>query len=217
MRKTPMSRGADAPAGPSLREEQRRLARRKMKDAAREVFMKGNYVDASVDLIAKTAGISRATFYLHYNSKFAVLNELIDEDIERQKHIYLLLTQTPQPTEEDVERWLERVARAQSREQHVVSFWQTAVGLHPELTSRFVAMRDGCIDVLAGTFPAFRWRELSAPADEQRRIRAHLLILEISMLLFHLATATWPMNRRESLRIVAQDILSFIRGEPARG
>lgn len=210
-----MPRPAAAPGRPSLREEQRQLVRRKVRDAAREVFMKGNYVDASIDLIAKTAGISRATFYLHYNGKLAVLHELIDDDVERLKQMYQRLAEIPKPREEDVMRWLERMAQAQARERHVVIFWQLAVGLHPELAHRFFAMRDECIDTLAETFEAFRWRELAAPEGEQRRIRAHLLIIELSMLLYHLATGAWLPNRHESLRVVAQDLLSFIRGQSA--
>lgn len=58
-------------------EEIRKSSRQKILDAALEVFAKQGYHSATVDAIAKTAGISKGLMYNYFKSKEEVLNELM--------------------------------------------------------------------------------------------------------------------------------------------
>ena len=62
----------------TLRDEQRRLTRRRLAEAALELFEEVGYAPATADGIAKRAGANRATFYLHYAGKADVVLELMD-------------------------------------------------------------------------------------------------------------------------------------------
>ena len=57
----------------SLRQEHRDATRRRIVAAARKVFVKKGYAKATIDEIIVAAGVSRATLYLHFDSKFALL------------------------------------------------------------------------------------------------------------------------------------------------
>ena len=57
----------------SLREEHRDATRRRIVTAARKVFVKNGYTKATIEEITVAAGVSRATLYLHFDSKFALL------------------------------------------------------------------------------------------------------------------------------------------------
>lgn len=61
---------------PSLRDRQRELTRQSICDAALAAFEHKGYPSVTVDDIVKLAGVSRATFYLHFDSKAAVLRAL---------------------------------------------------------------------------------------------------------------------------------------------
>jgi AcrR family transcriptional regulator len=63
----------------SLREEHKLFTRRRLIDAALEVFEERGYVRATIDDIAEAAGTSRATFYLHFASKLALVHALAEE------------------------------------------------------------------------------------------------------------------------------------------
>jgi AcrR family transcriptional regulator len=63
-------------AKPSLRDRQRELTRQSIFDAALEAFGEKGYFLVTVDDIVGRAGVSRATFYLHFDSKAAVLRAL---------------------------------------------------------------------------------------------------------------------------------------------
>jgi AcrR family transcriptional regulator len=63
---------------PSLRERQRELTRQSIIDATVEAFADKGFAAVTVDDIAARAGIGRATFYLHFNSKADVLRAIRD-------------------------------------------------------------------------------------------------------------------------------------------
>lgn len=64
---------------PNLREDQKALTRRRLLDAARDVFYAQGYRVATVDQIVAVIGASRQTFYHHFAGKEAILPILIDE------------------------------------------------------------------------------------------------------------------------------------------
>ena len=62
-----------------LREQQRAFTRKRLIEAARQVFAERGYPDATVDEIASEAGASRATFYLHFKSKTELTAALVED------------------------------------------------------------------------------------------------------------------------------------------
>ncbi|WP_099021980.1 TetR/AcrR family transcriptional regulator [Mycolicibacterium palauense] len=60
----------------TMRDRHRILTREHILAASLEVFAERGYVAVTIDDIARRAGIGRATFYLHFESKAAVLREL---------------------------------------------------------------------------------------------------------------------------------------------
>lgn len=53
--------------------------RRKLLEAAESVFARSGYADASISRITDTAGIGQGTFYLYFDSKLDVFNELVED------------------------------------------------------------------------------------------------------------------------------------------
>ncbi|MEI3844029.1 MULTISPECIES: TetR/AcrR family transcriptional regulator [unclassified Microbacterium] len=60
-----------------LRQRQKAATREALVDAAIEVFAETGYPHTRIDDIAAHAGASRATFYLHFGSKAALLEEIM--------------------------------------------------------------------------------------------------------------------------------------------
>lgn len=60
----------------TMRDRHRLLTRDHILTAALEAFAERGYVAATIDDIVQRAGIGRATFYLHFDSKAAALREL---------------------------------------------------------------------------------------------------------------------------------------------
>jgi len=67
---------AGAPARGSRRKEE---SRRRLLDAARELFVRNGYHDTRPQDIAKHAGVGHGTFYLHFTDKRACFLTFVDE------------------------------------------------------------------------------------------------------------------------------------------
>lgn len=66
----------DTPTKLTMRDRHRIMTREHIQTAALEAFAERGYVAVTIDDIVRRAGIGRATFYLHFDSKAAVLREL---------------------------------------------------------------------------------------------------------------------------------------------
>jgi len=60
--------------------------RRRVLDAAEQVFSELGYVDASIVKITEAAGVAQGTFYLYFDSKKAVFDELVRDLNRRVRH-----------------------------------------------------------------------------------------------------------------------------------
>jgi AcrR family transcriptional regulator len=65
-------------------QESRLETRARLLDSAAQLFARGGYEGASVDLIAETAGYSKGAFYSNFGSKEAIFLELLDAHKRRE-------------------------------------------------------------------------------------------------------------------------------------
>ncbi|WP_188195940.1 TetR/AcrR family transcriptional regulator [Nonomuraea sp. SYSU D8015] len=64
--------------GGTRRAAQARATRRRILDAALELFLRQGYASTTLDQIAAAAGVAVQTVYFHFGNKATVLNEIID-------------------------------------------------------------------------------------------------------------------------------------------
>ena len=74
----------DPDAPPSLRTERSEQKIAQVLEAAREVFLASGFEGASVDDIARTGGISKATLYRHFPDKTALFKAVAEQEYARQ-------------------------------------------------------------------------------------------------------------------------------------
>src|ERR1700735_5925499 len=70
------------------RQESRLETRARLLESAAQLFARGGYEGASVDLIAESAGYSKGAFYSNFESKEAIFLELLD--IHKRREIEAL-------------------------------------------------------------------------------------------------------------------------------
>ncbi len=77
--------------------------KQKIYESAKELFASEHYNDISVDSIVKKAGVSKGSFYVHYASKEALVNFLIEDYVAKIDTDYINFIHTfpkETPTEE---------------------------------------------------------------------------------------------------------------------
>src|SRR5580692_142570 len=66
------------------RQESRLETRTRLLESAAQLFARGGYEGASVDLIAESAGYSKGAFYSNFENKEAIFLELLDAHKRRE-------------------------------------------------------------------------------------------------------------------------------------
>jgi AcrR family transcriptional regulator len=64
-----VTRSPPEDGAPAKREQKKALQRRKILDAAREVFFRDGFVNANLDEVAALAEVAKGTLYRHFDSK----------------------------------------------------------------------------------------------------------------------------------------------------
>jgi AcrR family transcriptional regulator len=92
----------------SLRQEHRDATRRRIVTAARKVFVKKGYTKATIEEITAAAGVSRATLYLHFDSKFALLTAAAEKmSLETREAGHRLAKVLAAGDRADLRQWIE--------------------------------------------------------------------------------------------------------------
>jgi AcrR family transcriptional regulator len=186
-----------------MREQQRAFTRRRLMEVAQQLFSARGYPDTTVDDIARAAGASRATFYLHFKSKSELMTALIDAMAPIAVQTYHVLDeqlaadgpQLPGRLREWLAQWLDRwTDGAQSSHAGM-----QAAMLEPEVETHHLRLSEALVDGLTGYFDRL-------PAGERPAARERALVLEImTQRIFALASRSkLPISRDRLLDILVE-------------
>ncbi|MGV9679671.1 TetR/AcrR family transcriptional regulator [Nocardia sp. NPDC003482] len=161
---------------PSLRDEQKRLTRARIIDAARQLFAAQGYSGVRVDDIAAAVGCSRATFYLHFTGKTEVLRAIAEQStLPSVMRFYDDLDRVlDNGSRAEFAAWMTRAIAWFFEHKELLPAWDEATAVEPEFRA---AARAG-ISALSDRMTSYlsRW-----PADrrDEARLRIELLVAQL--------------------------------------
>lgn len=162
----------------SLRDLQRQATRSRLVETARHLFVAYGYTATRAEMIAREAGVSRATFYLHFRSKAELVSEIM-RGIEPRitadyRRLDAILVGGGDPTD-GVMRWFDEHLRFWDEHQAEFEAIQQAL-VHESATAKewFAMLRR-----TAGAMTEVS-RRLGAPEQAEARILVQLMAVERS-------------------------------------
>jgi AcrR family transcriptional regulator len=197
-----------------LREQQRAYTRERLMEAARQVFAARGYPDATVDEIASKAGVSRATFYLHFKGKTDLVAALVEAStpfaVERYRLLDQLLTRGDSSLRDELHEWLSSwlgVWRESADSSHALL---QAAMLEPDVEEQRLRSSGALVDALEGYFAGLAKAD-RGPAQER------LLVLEImSQRILSLASMSrLPVDNKHVLAILTDMWMRVLIGGAA--
>lgn len=160
-------------SSPTIRDRQKAYTRAHLIEAARQLFRTQGFDTTSVDQIAKQAGTSRATFYLHFGQKTDVALAIGDEMWAVAERFFAELAHLPAWSTTEIRRWIEGDVAQWHDKQRIVDALADASlggsGTADQIVERVDAIATGSV-AQGGHWS--RW-----PADEAR-LRA-LVVVEL--------------------------------------
>lgn len=195
---------------PSLRQEQRRLTRRRIADAARECFYRDGVAATAVEHIARAAGVGRATLYLHFANKDAILLDLLRSNMRGVRLIFAELCDLDRADVAAVRAWLGNYVRAIAAHRQALRLF--SVGLANDDAARTLVddHRDAIVRTLGARYPA-----LDAAPGSAAHARALFVIARVD----HFAAGAVEQAPRFDVEagyaLVASEVAALLSGRPA--
>jgi AcrR family transcriptional regulator len=185
-----------------LREQQKAYTRERLLKAGRQVFDAGGYLPATIDDIVRSAGASRATFYLHFKSKRELAAALLEAGrpagVRRFRELDLLLEENGPLLRKQLHSWLAERLDASAAEPGASRALLQAATLEPELESLLMSMSETLVDSLVRYLDTF-------PGPVRAAARAQVLVLEtMTQRLLTLASRSrLPVDNDSTLDVLA--------------
>lgn len=123
-------------AASSARAAQREDTRRRLLVCARQQFRTAGVDPVAMEDIASAAAVSRATVYLHFAGKPALLRALLEEDWASQKQLFERLRRVNFADGENLAAWVRRAASGMRVASDSFAIHRAALGQNSGLTLR---------------------------------------------------------------------------------
>lgn len=124
----------------SRRQEQARLTRRQIVEAARKLFIERGYAGATLDAIAQQAGVAVETVYASFRNKRAILAKLVDISVVGDDEpVPLLQRAGPQAVQKEtdqrrqIEMFAQDIYEIMSRMAPLFEVMRTAAKTEPDI------------------------------------------------------------------------------------
>ncbi|WP_052505769.1 TetR/AcrR family transcriptional regulator [Novosphingobium sp. P6W] len=215
-RETPVN----PPPAPSARrvasiERRRGATRALILEAARLIFASANYAEAKVDDIIRTAGVSRATFYAHFTSKAELAGAIYEAIVPQTTALFARFPTLEEPAQ--VHAWLDDFVALHLEHRYVTPLIAQLQLFEAGFRKRILRDTDVLIEItLSGAWPETPGDEPASAEGRSRRIALRLLFNRVAAACAEIARGEYGAeDARTCLELLADEILSFLRGPPS--
>jgi AcrR family transcriptional regulator len=204
--------------GPTeLQQLQKRTSHDKLLEAGRQSFAELTYAGTTIDHIVSRAAVNRSTFYRHFDSKFALAQDLYSHFWPRLFAEYDRLASSD-PSEAEIEDWVNHLlAFYRANKPLYMTLGQIPL-LEPEGAAWEENVRQELIMRLGEKIPAFRRAAAaSGDVDPTLHVRVKMWMIQFEHGIFHLAYANISEPLHAALkRFIVTELRRFIV-EEAKG
>ncbi|ELB91169.1 TetR/AcrR family transcriptional regulator [Rhodococcus opacus] len=163
------------PVRSSLREVQKDLTRERLTEAALTAFREQGYDLATADYIAKLAGASRATFYLHFKGKAELVLELLDRLEPTVVAAYRDLDELRHAPRSKIHKWVVRETARWGADSGRFEALDRAAAVERKVQERWFLCLERSADAMTGYLSEF------PSGTSRRRARQNVLMQMITM------------------------------------
>ena len=191
-----------------LQQEQIEHSRQRILTAARAAFTQNSYVATPVDTIIAIAGVSRATFYKYFTSKFDVAKGLIGQFTPK---LFALFDELPdRPTAVEAHRWLQKLLKLYEENRQLTALLGEVSGSEPDFFPEMTAIHERLLAHLGERIPAFRKAVSGRPKDSGIHVLAHLQLHHLFGFCNSVVPKGWAIDVDAGMTYLAADLAKFI-------
>jgi AcrR family transcriptional regulator len=184
--------------------------RQRLIEAAGQVFERMGYSPASVDDIARAAGVSRQTFYRHFEGKVSVGLALYQELRENAVAVWQDIGADDAHDLEKVRRWLGRMFAVSGTQGAAIrTFFEMGI-VEPAFFQLSKSVVQELISLLAERIPAFAGCGKTSPEELRHQVEAWLLVFQIVDHSSNAAVGFLEVDLECLIDVLATDFVAFV-------
>jgi AcrR family transcriptional regulator len=196
-----------------MHHEQKQSSRESLLRSANYLFVHHSYSATTIDDIVKRANVSRATFYRHFDDKWAISNEIFGQLDSIFLGLYDDLAKYDNPTEAEISDWLNRLLEILKAHKPLVRAMREADTIERESDNTPTIMHEALISRLAKRISAFRLATCATESGLEARVGAHLLMLQFDEFCYAVAVRG-SIDQTIGVRVMARLFRRFIEEYP---
>jgi AcrR family transcriptional regulator len=194
--------------------QQKEESRRRLVEAAERVFDRAGYIAPSVDDIAQEAGVSRQTFYRHYDGKLAIAMEYFERQNDVSLPLWLKIGELDYTDRAVVTDWItELFDFNEARRLSLRTFVEMGIA-EPEFLDRIKVLIPAIVDRLGDTIPPLTATRGTDPAARRRWVNAWLFFYHLREQCSMNATGFMSTDRGHVIDAFADSFLALLSPLP---
>jgi AcrR family transcriptional regulator len=135
--------------------QQKEESRRRLIEAAERVFNRLGYIAPTVDDIAQEAGVSRQTFYRHFDGKVAIAMEYFERHNAKSMPLWLKIAEQDYTNPTVVSKWITMLFDYNEAHRQSLRAFVEMGTVEPAFVERFKRLVPTIIDQLGKKVPVF--------------------------------------------------------------
>ncbi len=172
---------------------------------AREVFAKRGYHAAKIEDIVLAAGVARGTFYLYFEDKRAIFEEIVDRTLARVG-MTILRVDVTRPVAEQVRENMRRIISILLEDRATTKIMLSdALGIDPAFDRKLQSFYDEVANLLEQSLRD--GQELGIVAQGDAKVYAYLTLGALKELLYQVVVREWEHPEEQ----IVEEMFAFFR------
>ena len=185
--------------------EQKETTRQKLLAAARVVFAEWSYTKTSVDMIADEAGVSRTTFYRHFDGKLAIAMALFGAQEPQIQQLWKELFAIEDPSIPDCVSWITRFLALVEPDRVLLAVLREMDATEPDAGVQELHYYGAVTQMMWGK----RLRRGTKKSDALTA-KSLLLLLQLDQFIYAICFRNWDLDRQPLITAMAEQIHQFL-------
>lgn len=181
------------------------MTRERFLEAGRKLFTSQGYGSTSADQIAAEAGTSRATFYLHYSGKPALLAEIFQEQhIDPLMRLIDQLGKTGQIDRDGLSAWIRAYAEQYRETRSLMRSWMQA---ESQEGATLRALSDTVLQHIVSAIAdqiSFAHGTTKPISADEARLRAMVMFAELERYCYYVNIRGMDYPEHRALELIAE-------------
>lgn len=191
-------------ARPITRQDQRKLTRRRIVDAARDCFYEHGVAEVSIEQIARVAQVGRATLYLHFPNKDAILLELLALDLLGARKIFARLCALEHVDAAAARDWLMEYVETLRQHSEAMRLVHVGIATSEEARAKIHEHHSAVAAMMSERFPA------ATDGTPRGHVRLMLMIARIDHLASAAAETPPRLDPEAGIELVASELVDLV-------